>query len=285
MPITLLELPTEIRDEIWSLVFKDQLVVPMPGRATFRQVGCLGCLNEHHINPIPWTEVFRPLLTCRQIHDEAAPVLYNSFQAHLGKNVFLTDSPRPPFVGINTKVTSAVIWVHIGDENRVQWTDGLESIGHTFPNLRQLTIKAHMRPPNSYEVLIDAIALSIPMVRYTRDKRDMEVTMCFDYTYDDIMFDSPYLGEIRTTDALEEHELVIRDLIEDDAFVEAALSEDEDEEAMVAALLRTARAHEQQWFQKLQRTRAARHRTEQEVLPPSEGPSSPAESTVDSTDK
>ncbi|KAK5045253.1 hypothetical protein LTR84_009359 [Exophiala bonariae] len=286
MPITLLELPTEIRDQIWNLAFKTHLVVPTSGQASiYQQVGCLACQKGDHVKPNLWAEVFRPLLTCRQIYDEASAILFGSFMVCFGDRIFTMESLRPPFPGINTKVTSVAIWVHVNDDNRVHWSEGLKSMGDAFPNLKHLTIKAHMRPPNSYELLVDAITLATPIVRYTRDKRDMEVNLEFDYTYEDIMFDSPYLGVIRTTDALEEHELVIRDLIEDDAFVEAALSEDEDEQAMVAALLRTARAHEQSWFEKLQRNRAARQRAEEQsapvpdVQPTSDGP--PTHSAAD----
>lgn len=284
MAVTLLELPSEIRNQIWNLLFKSQVVVPASTQPTLRQVGCLACLKQDHFNPTPWREVFRPLLTCRQIYDEAVQTLHDSFQVHLSENIFLMDSLRPPFPSINTKVSSAVVWAHIGEENRVHWTEGLKSVGNAFPNLQQLTINAHMRPPDSYEKLIDAISLAAPVVRFTRDKRDMEVKLHFDYTYEDIMFDSPYLGEIRTTDALEEHELVVRDLIEDDAFVEAALSDDEDEQAMVAALLRIARAHEQVWFEKLQRNRAATQRAQEQSSSASQSRSSSVEGTVDSTE-
>lgn len=264
MPITLLELPSEIRNQIWNLVFRGPVVVPTSTQTPVRQGGCLACLKEDHVNTTPWSIAFRPLLTCRQIYDEAAHILHASFHVHLGENIFHMNSLRPPFPAITSKVLSVVVWVHIGEENRVHWSEGLKSVGDAFSNLQHLTINAHMRPPDSYEKLIDAISLAIPIVQYSRNKRDMEVKLHFDYTYEDIMFDSPYLGEIRTTDALEEHELVLRDLIEDDAFIEAALGDDEDEQAMVAALLRTARAHEQLWFEKLQRNRAARQRASQE---------------------
>ena len=67
------------------------------------------------------------------------------------------------------------------------------------------------------------------------------------------MFASPYLGEIRCSDALEEHELVIRDLLVDPQFCDAAKVRDLD--VMTGILLRIARNHEQPWFAKLQRKR------------------------------
>ena len=284
MSINLLELPSEIRTQIWNIVFQSKFVVPTETQTTIRQGGCLACLKEDHFNRIPWSEAFRPLLTCRQVYDEAAHILYASVQVHLGENIFHLNSLRPPFPSITSKVPSAVVWVHTSEENRVHWIEGLKSVGDAFPNLQHLTINAHMRPPDSYEKLIDAISLAIPIVKYSRDKRDMEVKLQFDYTYEDIMFDSPYLGEIRTTDALEEHELVLRDLIEDDAFIEAVLGDDEDEQAMVAALLRTARAHEQLWFEKLQRNRAARQRAQEQNQSVPKSRSSSTGATVDSAE-
>jgi len=71
------------------------------------------------------------------------------------------------------------------------------------------------------------------------------------YTYEDIMFISPYLGEVRCSDALDEHELVIRNLFVDAAFKNAAQTGDLP--LMTAALLRVGRAHEQLWFDELPR--------------------------------
>ncbi|KIX00644.1 uncharacterized protein Z518_09709 [Rhinocladiella mackenziei CBS 650.93] len=121
-----------------------------------------------------------------------------------------------------------------------------------------------MRPPDSYEKLIDALSLASPIVRLSRDKPQIEVKMDFDYIYSDVIFDSQHLGEITTDDALEEHELVLQDLIEDDAFVEAVLGEGNEEGEMIAALLRVARAHERPWTEKLQRKRLARLRETQQ---------------------
>jgi hypothetical protein len=81
--------------------------------------------------------------------------------------------------------------------------------------------------------------------------------------YSSVMFESPFLGEITTEDALEEHSLVISDLISDPEFISLATAEQQlDIQAMIVALLRCAREHEQSWFEKLQRKRI-RHLREQ----------------------
>ena len=74
------------------------------------------------------------------------------------------------------------------------------------------------------------------------------------------MFQSPFLGEITTEDARDEHELVLRDLINDAEFIELALAEEPDTQLMIGTLLRCARAHEQAWFERLQRKRITRLR-------------------------
>ncbi|KAK5276688.1 hypothetical protein LTR40_011318, partial [Exophiala xenobiotica] len=113
-------------------------------------------------------------------------------------------------------------------------------------------------------VLSDAMALAAPIVRLGRDKSATKVTLKFNYSCHRVILDSPQLGRITTADSVEEHELVLQDLIEDDAFVEAALAQDEDEQAMAAALLRVVRSHEQPWFEKLGRRREQERRQQEQ---------------------
>ncbi|KAJ9616706.1 hypothetical protein H2200_000425 [Cladophialophora chaetospira] len=152
--------------------------------------------------------------------------------------------------------------VHIEDENRVDWPSSIP-FRYLLPNLERIIIHAHMRPPSSYEVLLDAVYLALPMVRLER--REMpDINLSFDmaYTFSGIMFESPFLGNITTEDALDEHELVIRDVMADEEFIELAMADELeiDIQAMTTVLLRCARAHEQAWFEKLQRNRLARQR-------------------------
>jgi hypothetical protein len=79
------------------------------------------------------------------------------------------------------------------------------------------------------------------------------------------MFESPFLGEITTEDALEEHSLVISDLIADPEFILLATTEQQlDIQVMIIPLLRCAREHEQSWFEKLQRKRIRQLREQAE---------------------
>lgn len=259
-PSPLLDLPSEIRNQIWNLVFADRAVVPSKRPTVNGHDGCVACLHHDGASPLPWSDVLEPLLTCRQIYAEAVQILLSSFTLHLNECIFTMDGLCPPVPAINRQVRSLLLWIHIDEDNRLVWTERLKLITAAFPNLQSLTLHAHMRPPDEYDKLVDAIALAVPIVRFTHNRPDMQLSLVFDYIYQGVMFDSPYLGEITTADALDEHELIVRDLVEDDAFVEAALGHDDEDndQAMVAALLRIARSHEQSWFQKLQRKRAAR---------------------------
>jgi hypothetical protein len=96
------------------------------------------------------------------------------------------------------------------------------------------------------------MSLAVPVVRLCRKNRALDVQVHFDYINKDIS--DPYFpGEVRMTDALEEHELAFRDLIEDDGFVEATLVDGE--QILTAALL---------WFEKLERNWLAGQQQEAE---------------------
>jgi hypothetical protein len=151
--------------------------------------------------------------------------------------------------------------VHILGDNRVDWIASIGIIGNLFPRLEKVVIHAHMRPPDSYEKLIDGIYVALPMVRLAqREMPRIQLSIDLAYIYSGVMFESPFMGEITTEDALEEHELVIKDVIADDEFIALALAPELDIQSMITALLRCARAHEQAWFEKLQRKRIARLR-------------------------
>ncbi|KIV81838.1 hypothetical protein PV11_03989 [Exophiala sideris] len=266
----LLGLPSEIRNHIWDLAFGHQHVVATPNALRVYQLGCQACESSRGQCRLDktWQDVFRPLLTCKQIFHEAISIIQSSTVIHLGEGMKGLDDlicPGRCLPSINDKIRRLVLWVHIQDDNRFHWSEGIEQAGIAFSSLDELIIHAHMRPPDSYERLTDAVDLATPTVRLGTRRPKLKITLHFDYAYHEVMFDSPYLGEITTHDSLEQHELVLRDLIEDDAFVEAALSREDDEQAATAALLRVARAHEQPWFEKLNRRRQERLRLREQM--------------------
>ncbi|EXJ60255.1 hypothetical protein A1O7_04407 [Cladophialophora yegresii CBS 114405] len=267
----LLKLPSEIRNQIWHLVFADLHVIPSRSGPQLAQGGCRACTNiactdvttgTSTSDLLSWQEVFRPLRTCKQIYNEAQHILLSSFTLHLGSP--LGDPMRsivPHLARMKNDVRRLEWRVHILGDNRVDWIASIGIIGNLFPKLEQVVIHAHMRPPDSYEKLIDGIYVALPMVRLAkREMPNTPLSIDLAYIYSGVMFESPFMGEITTEDALEEHELVLKDVIADDEFITLALAPELDIQSMIAALLRCARAHEQAWFEKLQRKRIARLR-------------------------
>ena len=256
----LLRLPGELRQKIWELLFENVHAVPSQYTDVPRERSCHSCSKDQRPLPITWNRTFEPLLTCKQIYHEAHDMLLSGMVIELRKGIFDFSWLTWPIAPINHKIRRLIVWAHIGDDNRRQWISTFNLIGTAFPALDSLLIKAHMRPPDGYETLTDAIALALPVVRLNRNKTTPEITLEFDYEYHSSMFRSPELGEITSYDMIEEHELLVRDLIEDDGFVEAALADQEDMQALTAALLRVSRAHEQPWYDNLARRRQERRR-------------------------
>ena len=268
---TLLQLPSEIRNQIWELVFSNQQLIPSRWGPQLVQDDCRACIEKACSNVTTgtstsdypsWHEVFRPLRTCRQIYNEAHHILLSSFTLHLGSPL---GDPMRTIVSQLARMKDHVRrleWrVHILEDNRVDWIASIGIIGNLFPKLEEVVIHAHMRPPDSYEKLIDGIYVALPMVRLgKREMPDLQLSIDLAYIYSGVMFHSPFMGEITTEDALDEHELVIKDLIADPEFIELALAQELDIQSMIASLLRCARGHEHAWFEKLQRTRMARLR-------------------------
>lgn len=252
----LLQLPSEIRMQIWRYAFADHHVVPSQSLLKRHKDGCQACGHSDQ-NALPiWSDVFRPLLACKQIFSEARNILLSSFTLHLGEIIQSTPCVKTSArLGIDVHVRRLEYWVHIDEDTRADWGASLSLVRHVFPNVKHLVIHAHVRPPDSYEKLVDGIYLALPIIRLKHAHGDLDLTMNFDYIYHDVMFESPFLGEITTEDALEEHELVVRDMIKDDEFIHEALYEREDGHALTLILVRIARAHEERWFQKLQRRR------------------------------
>ena len=161
------------------------------------------------------------------------------------------------------KIKTLTMYLHIDEENRSDWSVALTMTLRACPNLQVLTLNNHMRPPMSYENLMDAVFFAAPLALAELPERGITPTIQFDYTFEDVMFASPFLGEIRCSDALEEHSAVVKDLIADPEFQCAAPNHDF--ETMTARLVTIARSYEQPWFQRLQRRLAELTRQSQDA--------------------
>ena len=130
----------------------------------------------------------------------------------------------------------------------------LQQLAPMFPSLEKLTVHNHMRPPMSYDAVIDAIHLAGPLVNLPQSLAyPTNTTVLFAYITEHVMFETAFLGVVQVSDALEVHRNVILDLLVDDEF--AKTSRSWDLQLMTNCLLRIAREHEQPWFNSLQRRR------------------------------
>lgn len=243
----LLDLPGEVRTYIWKLVFSDLNLTPQT-QLNFNSGLCTPCQNNE-IVPASYEEAYQPLLTCKQIYVEANNFLHNTLTLHISQHKAL-EKIQHIQTSVRSKVKCVILYIHLDLDERHWWMTALKKINMIFPGLRQLSLHYHMRPPTSYDHLEDGVYVAAPLVILPSH---IQQNLHFDYIYEDVMFESPILGEIRCSDALDEHELVIRDLLVDPNFRSGAYSDDMD--LMTAALLRIVRNHEQPWFEKLQRRR------------------------------
>ena len=165
----LLQLPSEIRNQIWHLVFHGHHVMPSKSGPQLAQDDCRACITIACTNVTTgastsdypaWQEVFRPLRVCKQIYNEAKDILRSSFTLHLGSTLGLPDSLIAlQWAQMRNHVRRLEWRVHMLEETRADWTPSIAMIGTLFPNLERLNIHAHMRPPDNYEILIDGMCV------------------------------------------------------------------------------------------------------------------------------
>lgn len=252
-PSPLLDLPPELRDQIWSLTFENR-DVSGPNSTSFHQFledcePCYSVSQKHRERPSIAIESYRiawrPLTACKQIYQEAAETFYNSMTMTIltyGELLSATRCPLAP----REKVTKLALYIHATDDNRHEWMALLSTLNKTFPRLKYLSIHNHMRPPVSHDNLVDAVYIAGPLATLP-DK--ITQTLYFAYLRDETMFEEARIGRIRTSDAIEEHEMVIRDTIADPEFRRAAAVRDLN--GMATRLLDIAQRYQETWLQKL----------------------------------
>ena len=253
---TLLTLPTEIRTQIWTFLFSNLDITPEePFDPSVHH--CSPCWTNKLSTQIAYSLAVSPLLTCKQIYHEGMPLLLPTSTIHLSCPASLA-SILGKHSSLLPQIVSLTLYLHLTEENRQYFSDLLAALWTATTSLKQLSIHNHMRPPMNYEHLMDALYFASPLIKANITHREINVNIQFDYIIEDVMFESPFLGEIRCSDALEEHSAVVRDLISDKEFAEAVRSQRDQEErmdVMTARLVAIARRYEQPWFQRLQRRR------------------------------
>ncbi|KPI40560.1 uncharacterized protein AB675_7774 [Cyphellophora attinorum] len=265
-----------------------------------------------------------PLLVSRQFHVEALPILYEhlvlSLDDPLAANMLLNQS-QWGFSALSERVRWVeVVWhletpdVQTQREGMRGLVDGLRRArGSTdgkgsepLNSLRGLYVEMHMDAPGSYDLLTPGIHYMSPFVAdpansastTTSPQTDMihpqnskpifpspGITLSLAYQKSYTMFSSPLLGDITTADLKDEHELCLRELLSDPAFIQAVLrsrtislgaeaseaprrlvravddgagtAAEEAEQEQTIALLLIARKHERSWMRGLAKRRLA----------------------------
>ena len=280
----LLSLPAEIRNKIWTFAFANTAAVPfhsslsrrttypggIPAGAAY-DAACHGCAHrgaEESQDLLSVSAASSPLLTCRQIHTEAI-VLY---QTTLHVHACLTSELQLPedicqracaqrylrHLSLRIHFDSLRLGEEMQEDMEEQWLMRLRDIRVGFPALETLHFTAHLRPPDSYDNLIDAIYFAGPLCHLPPRIR---LEMDLNYISEDIMIDHPDLGRIWYSDALEEHTKVIKDCMADRIFRDA-FHHNRSLDRMAERLLEITQEHEQSWFLSLRARNLRRIREE-----------------------
>lgn len=251
---SLLELPAEIRNKIWKLAFANIDTTPYrKSPRVLRYHACETCRDTVGGPDSFMTsrEAHQPLLACKQIYDEASAILKETIR----HNISLCDDlekVRHSSLVLRKGVHHLNLCVHPDEETRDYWMIQLIRLHEALPLLQTLTVQAHMRPPIAYENLVDAVFLCGPLARLPSS---IKQTLTMKYTEDGVMFRREEFGTVHYHDALEEHGMVVRDLLADASFRQLAKGPDLD--LMTARLLMISREHEQPWIASLRRKRLA----------------------------
>ncbi|KAJ9603524.1 hypothetical protein H2200_011710 [Cladophialophora chaetospira] len=244
----LLDLPKELRIEIWKYTFSDSHIIPSSfGR--LRHNHCQACIDIANGNsgPLLWRRTFRPLRTSKQIYNEAHEMLMQSFTLHLGTPLGSPMRALIPWLASMNEHIKRLEWrVHMLAHNRMDWLASIAIIGAQFPNLEKLVIHAHMHAPERLDYrLFDSLYFALPIVRLKQRMPNLKLDFDLAYKSPVSTITSTSLGQITAADALKQHEEMIKDLVVDGVFVAPVLAQDLDRAAMERALFRCARVRGQ----------------------------------------
>ena len=261
--VQLLDLPQEIKDKIWELTFANQEFLlftdALPGsESKFSEHDeCQVCNTlyktrytrrdndpEYVVRSLermkpPQTAYNRMLNSVLAVRDPAA---LSTFQSTITLQLkspeaiawFRTSAPT----NLQQRAQNVTICVHFDHTNHALWHSRLMELPVTFPSLKKLLIRYHMRPPISYDNLLDALYLSVAiqqlpeMFKIPKDVSHLAgksletlpslstgTTIETSYMEEQALFSADWLGEIFTSDAISEHTSLIRDLFHDSDYV------------------------------------------------------------------
>jgi len=284
----LLDLPQEIKELIWEYAFGDAHIPlyvdsDVDSWHTYNEfAGCEACdanspsphtyeeaisaarlswaraegpsIDERLSRPYTrYNDHINALFASKEVFRDGLEVLHSRLTVHIKSPEALALVRRSAPVSLRQGTTKLVLYVHFDHTNHFLWTMRIFELQETFPNLKHLDINYHMRPPISYDNLLDAIYLSIPVLglqapfnkpthlrpnserapsSWYDDARSAKRIVATDvrpgttihtsYMQSGTLFEAHFLGRITTADAIDEHSSVIRSLFSDPTYVSAA---------------------------------------------------------------
>ena len=285
---SLLDLPNEIKLQIWEYAFGNLDVPIYTGDNSDRPYkfnefteceACRKCSPSHVANdhdtlgagsvhalrdgtiaysaPRPeqrYYECLRPLLASKQIFEESVKLFQSTLTLHVKSPEAIAHIRHSAPASLRERITKLVLYIHFNHENHFLWCMRLFELHEALPALKHIDVEYHMRPPVSYDNLLDVVHFYIPLLelkqpfspplfvvkaakRATVSSWQMSgqedsiipaidpkpgLTIYTAYQREEHLFEAHFLGQITTADAIDEHTSVVSDLFHDPAFVAAA---------------------------------------------------------------
>lgn len=264
---TLLTLPTEIRLQIWKYAF-GQRHLPVYSHHTETRYSkqddpsrsCEACKTSslpaavrspHEI----YNHALNQLLASKTVFNEAIDTFQSTLTLHVKTPETIAYVRSTASSLLRERIKRIVLYIHFDHDNHFLWCMRLFELQAALPALTHINVEYHMRPPSSYNNVLDVVLFYMPILElgpslspprfvaksdsrldhtrfYLDQANSNSVIPCTDhaagltihtsYMKHERLFDAEWLGEIWTNDAIDEHTGVVRDLFHDARFVAAA---------------------------------------------------------------
>lgn len=209
-----------------------------------------------------YTNALVNLLICKSLFIEALPILQRTSTIHIANPDAITAARHRAPASLRNTIQNIVLYIHLTTDTQIPWMRALDALPSVFPALKKIRVNYHMRPPISYEFLMDALYLTIPILSWPAplcrplfvraeetqaahdgrtefaksegtavlsatgssriDSQQDGVTVHCCYKTAEVLFEARFLGNISTCDSVEEHTAVIRALFCDGPYVAVA---------------------------------------------------------------
>lgn len=111
------------------------------------------------------------LLVCKSLFTEALPILRRTATIHIANPEAIPAAKQLAPTALCNNVQNMMLYVHLTTDTQIPWMRALDQLHSVFPQVKKIKIHYHMRPPISYEFLMDALYLTIPILSWPRPFR------------------------------------------------------------------------------------------------------------------